>query len=61
MGNAGWVLTYDKVSQAMGDLIWNLAAHTMRECNISIDTEDIILNPLSVDTIVKCLLWRDVL
>jgi hypothetical protein len=45
VGNAGWVLTYDKVSQAMGDLIWNPAAQIIIECDITIATEDILLNP----------------
>ena len=44
VGNAGWVLTYDKVVQAMMDLIWNPSGHTIMR-DITIATEDIILNP----------------
>jgi hypothetical protein len=54
VGNAGWVLTYKKFIQAMRDLIWNPSGHTIMR-DITIATEDIILNP----SVEWCLAWRD--
>ena len=32
VGNGGWVLKYDIVSQTVKDLLWNTAVQTIKRC-----------------------------